>query len=79
MIARWPACPPYGGRYGNRPIPHLTVADATDPAQLGHVVTDIESSLPVHSRVAELSLVVRRAEDWELDATFPFRAQPNGA
>jgi len=79
MIARWPDYPPYGGRYGNRPIPHLTVADATDPAQLGQVVTDIESSLPVHSRVVELSLVVRRVEGWELDATFPFRAQPSGA
>ncbi|HEY3717029.1 MAG TPA: 2'-5' RNA ligase family protein [Jatrophihabitantaceae bacterium] len=79
VSARWPDYRPYGGAYGDQPVPHLTVADKTDPAQLGHIVADIERSLPVHSRVAELSLVVRRADGWKLDATFAFRDQPKDA
>ena len=79
VSARWPDYLPYGGRYGAEPVPHLTVADTVDPTQLDHVVADIERSLPVQARIAELSLVVRRAEGWDLDRTFPFRLQPSGA
>ena len=73
VSARWPDYPPYGGQYGDEPVPHLTVADATDPDRLGPVVADIERALPIHARVEELSLVVRRENGWALDRSFPFR------
>jgi 2'-5' RNA ligase len=79
VSARWPDYRPYGGTYGDQPVPHLTVADKTDPAALGHVVDDLERSLPVRSRIAELSLVVRRADGWVLERAFPFSAQPSDA
>lgn len=71
---RWPDYPPYGGRYGSRPVPHLTVADSANPAELEALVADVEQLLPVPARIAELSLVVRRADGWDMARTFPFRA-----
>ena len=73
VTARWPDYLPYGGQYGDPPVPHLTVAD-TDPDQLGAVVADIEQALPISSTVGELSLVVRQAEGWSFDRRFPFRS-----
>ncbi len=72
VARRWPAYPPYGGDYGNQPTPHLTISDTTDPDELGHIVSDVEQALPLRSWVAELSLLVRRADCWELEQTFPF-------
>jgi len=79
VIARWPAYLPYGGRYGNEPIPHLTIADAADLDQPDHVIAEIERALPIQARLKEVSLLVRRADAWELDRTFPFGVQPSGA
>jgi 2'-5' RNA ligase len=73
VTARWPDYPPYGGQYGDAPVPHLTVADTTDPHELGPVVADIERALPISSTIGELSLVVRQAGGWSFDRTFPFR------
>jgi 2'-5' RNA ligase len=72
VVDRWPDYLPYGGRFGARPVPHLTVADSAGADELESVVADIERSLPVQAQVAELSLVVRRADRWDLDRTFPF-------
>jgi 2'-5' RNA ligase len=74
VTACWPDYPPYGGQYGDEPVPHLTVADATDPDRLGAVVADIERALPIRSTVSELSLVVRQADGWSLEQCFPFRS-----
>jgi hypothetical protein len=72
ICRRWPDYPPYGGEYGDHPTPHLTVSDTHDPGQLGHVIADIEPALPLHSRVAELSLLVRRGDCWQTEQAFPF-------
>jgi hypothetical protein len=72
VTGRWPDYLPYGGRYGDRPVPHLTVADSGNPAELDPAVAEIERALPVLARVEELSLVVRRDEGWSLGRTFPF-------
>ena len=79
VAARWPERPPYGGAFGDAPVPHLTVAASCEPAELGHVIADIERRLPFMARVAELTLLVRRPRGWAIDATFPFRAQSSGA
>ena len=63
---------PYGGEFGDQPIPHLTVSDMHDPGELGHVIADIEDALPLRSRVDELSLLVRRDDCWVLEQAFPF-------
>ena len=72
VAGRWPDYLPYGGEHGDEPIPHLTISDTTHPDELGHIVADVEQSLPLRSRIAELSLLVRRADCWELEQTFPF-------
>jgi hypothetical protein len=72
VARRWPAYQPYGGEFGDQPIPHLTVSDTHDPGQLGHVIADIEPALPLRSRVAELSLLVRRGDCWQMEQAFPF-------
>jgi len=72
VARRWPAYQPYGGEFGDQPIPHLTVSDTHDPGELGHVIADIEHALPLRSRVDELSLLVRRADCWVLEQAFPF-------
>jgi 2'-5' RNA ligase len=72
LTRRWPAYLPYGGEYGDRPTPHLTVSDTYDPSQLDHIIADIEPALPLRSRVDELSLLVRRADCWRTEQTFPF-------
>lgn len=77
VAARWPDHPPYRGEFGDAPIPHLTVADSCDRADLGHVVADIERHLPFTARIAELTLLVRQPDRWAIEASFPFRAQPS--
>jgi hypothetical protein len=72
VARRWPDYQPYGGEYGDEPVPHLTISDTKDLDELGHIVADVESALPLRSRVAELSLLVRRADYWELEQMFPF-------
>ena len=72
VAGRWPKYPPYGGEFGDEPVPHLTISDTRDPDELGHIVADVGVSLPLQSRVSELSLLVRRADGWELEETFPF-------
>jgi 2'-5' RNA ligase len=76
VYARWPSHPPYGGAFDDS-VPHLTIADQRDPAELGHVMPAVESALPLRAHIAELSLLVLRDGRWVLDATFPFgRAEP---
>lgn len=76
IYARWPSHPPYGGVFDDS-VPHLTIADQRDPAELGHVMATVESALPLRARIAELSLLVLRDDRWVLDATFPFgRTEP---
>jgi 2'-5' RNA ligase len=73
VSARWPDYPPYGGRYGDAPVPHLTVADVDEPDRLAPVVADLERALPISATISELTLVVRQADGWSLDRSFPFR------
>src|SRR5512138_3044726 len=37
VARRWPDYPPYGGEFGVDPIPHLTVSDGGDPADLDDI------------------------------------------
>lgn len=54
---RWPAHPPYEGRFDSV-VPHLTIAD--DPQASSHLA-EIEAVLPLHERASELMLIGRTA------------------
>jgi len=69
MWQRWPAYPPYAGEF-EESIPHLTVADQQDPDALRDVVSALESALPFHAAVDELSLLVLRDGRWTLHSVF---------
>ena len=68
----WPDQPPYGGAHETI-VPHLTVAESTDPALLDRIAADVEPQLPIVTPVREASLF---AEDdagrWREHGRFPF-------
>jgi 2'-5' RNA ligase len=71
VVARWPQCPPYQGRFDGD-HPHLTIADGHDPARLPDVTADIAPHLPLHTTVTALTLVEETPESrWRLRASFP--------
>lgn len=72
----WPAYQPFGGRFATV-VPHLTVGDGIEPAAYGHVVADVERSLPVRTRVRELALIAQdRAGRWSVHAAYPLAERP---
>ncbi len=56
IMRRWPAFPPYGGRFAT-PVPHLTVADDVGPDVLDGVVRELAGQLPIACRATEVSLI----------------------
>lgn len=61
---RWPDVPPYGGRFGARPAPHLTLATGGTDAGLARVAAEVRPLLPVRDRATELHLVELAADGW---------------
>lgn len=73
VVARWPAYPPYGGRF-DVVQPHLTIVDGTDPATLAHVVDDVEPKLPLTVDVDALHLVEQTDDGrWRVREAFGFQ------
>jgi hypothetical protein len=62
--AAFPAATPYGGRYGEAPPAHLTVALGATPAQVEQVSSLVRNSLPRTSEVAGPYLLERTATGW---------------
>lgn len=72
IAARFPAYPPYAGRFAEV-IPHLTVADTASgpPASLA---AELRAGLPVAARAAEVWLMEEaRDGTWSTRAVFPLR------
>jgi 2'-5' RNA ligase len=68
----WPDQPPYGGTYETI-VPHLTVAEAADPAVLDRVAASVEPQLPVATRAHEASLFVEdHGGHWHEHSRLPF-------
>jgi 2'-5' RNA ligase len=66
--ARWPQCPPYGGRYATI-VPHLTLAFGAQPDGL---VAELRPLLPIEAVAEEVLLVVHgRDEHWRVAERFP--------
>jgi 2'-5' RNA ligase len=56
LVARWPECPPYEGRYDDV-VPHLTVAIGPEPRG---AAGSLEEALPVRARADRIALLTRR-------------------
>lgn len=69
---------PYGGRYGDVPEPHLTVAyGADDPrtegARFQAIAQDVSAHLPLACNPQQVQLLQRRDQRWEVLARLELR------
>jgi hypothetical protein len=69
---RWPALPPYGGRFGPRPPAHVTVAMGATDGELALVSAAARACLPLRVRAEALHLVVLTADGWRSQLVAPF-------
>jgi 2'-5' RNA ligase len=68
VVARWPDYPPYGGEF-DEVVPHLTVAQGSDPPGLGNALSE---KLPLAAEAREVQLMTQdRAGRWSVKASFP--------
>jgi 2'-5' RNA ligase len=77
VVTRWPDYLPFAGEFDDV-VPHLTLADHTDPEQRTDVVDDVGARLPLRSCVRSLHLMRLEAGRWCMDTQFPFGA-PRGS
>jgi 2'-5' RNA ligase len=81
VVAVFPDCPPYGGRYADV-IPHLTIGDRDDPGALRAAAEAVRAHLPVATRAAAVTLMAGPAPgnpatppgQWRTLAAFPLGA-----
>lgn len=70
---QFPEAPPYEGKHAEV-IPHLTVADVGDAAQLAQIEADFEPEarecLPIRSTVTEIVLMDNEPGRWEIRHRF---------
>ncbi|MCR6482473.1 2'-5' RNA ligase family protein [Amycolatopsis sp. OK19-0408] len=72
VCARWPDVLPYGGRFGPRPVAHLTVAMGGSDEQLEQVAAEVRPLLPLADRAEALQLVALTENGWEPRLQVPF-------
>jgi len=72
VCARWPDVQPYGGRFGPRPVAHLTVAMGGPDAALERVAEEVRPLLPLTDRAEGLQLVALTDRGWERRLEAPF-------
>ncbi|MEV7096173.1 2'-5' RNA ligase family protein [Amycolatopsis sp. NPDC051045] len=72
VCARWPEIPPYGGRFGPRPVAHLTVAMGGSEEALERVAQEVRPLLPLTDRAGALQLVALTERGWEPRLEAPF-------
>ncbi|MEU6660087.1 2'-5' RNA ligase family protein [Streptomyces sp. NPDC046821] len=76
FYARWPHIAPYGGRFGQRPEPHVTLVTGASPEEAELVREKVRPLLPLRVTAWRADLVVRTDRDWRLRLTAPFAARP---
>ena len=69
---RWPETPPFGGQF-DEVVPHLTIAQGQDDAELEEAEADLRSRLPVTGRVSSVDLMVHDGTRWQQRASFALR------
>jgi hypothetical protein len=74
VVALYPETPPYGGAYAEV-IPHLTLAQPADPAQVDEIEAEFRRTcarnLPVRATVTEVVLMDNAQHVWQVRAAFP--------
>jgi hypothetical protein len=70
LVALFPDTPPYGGRFPTI-VPHLTVAQGDDPAQLDAVAAELAPALPIDVECDRAYLVMERRGYWLPEAVLP--------
>lgn len=70
---RFPETPPYRGEF-NEIVPHLTVAQESDPQKLAGIAADFKQAalnqLPISARINKVSLLVNSSGYWQVRAEF---------
>jgi 2'-5' RNA ligase len=73
ITKRFPETPPYGGLFTDV-IPHLTVAQVSDPQKLEEVAADFEREakgrLPIQASVGEIALIDNESGRWQVCTRF---------
>ncbi|MCX3061657.1 2'-5' RNA ligase family protein [Streptomyces beihaiensis] len=77
----FPAQVPYGGRFGQDPPAHVTVAMGAGPATAATVARRVGARLPIVARITALHAVVLTPTGWQILAELPLssRARRPGA
>lgn len=70
VFGRWPAYPPYEGRFAD-PVPHLTVVHAKGDEVYEDARRTLEPQLPVSARVSCVDLLCFDGRRWNLRECFP--------
>ncbi|MFF4319187.1 2'-5' RNA ligase family protein [Streptomyces sp. NPDC001568] len=68
----WPDLRPYGGRYGESPTAHLTVALGCDEAEARRVSDRVRELLPLPARAEAAHLVALTDRGWQRRTTARF-------
>jgi 2'-5' RNA ligase len=73
VTKRFPETPPYGGQFADI-IPHLTVAQVSDPRQLEEIAADFERAargrFPIQASVRDIALMDNESGLWEVRVRF---------
>ena len=73
LTRRFPETQPYGGQFAEV-VPHLTLAQLSDPRKLEEVAVDFDRAakrrLPIRSRVKEIALLDNESGYWNVRGRF---------
>ncbi|MFE2531388.1 2'-5' RNA ligase family protein [Streptomyces sp. NPDC059371] len=69
VVDRWPETPPFGGQFAEV-VPHLTIAQGQEDADLDEAEAGLRDRLPVFTRVASVDLMVHDGSRWRQRASF---------
>jgi 2'-5' RNA ligase len=76
VAAAFPEYPPYGGGF-SEVVPHLTVAQTRDVAQMEKIRAEFAEAagekLPITARVSAISLMVESEGRWQVRELFPLK------
>ena len=71
FTAQWPEFPPYGGRFGPDPHPHVTLALGPDPGRNAEIAAFVNEALPAQADLHTAALVELTERGWRQRALLP--------
>ncbi|MEU1409957.1 2'-5' RNA ligase family protein [Streptomyces sp. NPDC005728] len=70
IVTRWPETPPFGGQFED-PIPHLTITQGQDAADMDKAEADLLRRLPITAHISTVDLFIHDGTRWRQHSTFP--------